>query len=228
MNFFLSKRSKKPSPYELHLEKLYSNLSSCQTLICLLHSKLEDSFIKHFSDSEKGEISSILANIEQIASDNDSLTTSILALYRPVGMDLRLCVSSIKIMLYMSILSTWIFKTIKLIQKTKEHIPNDLKQIFLRMNSASNQCIKNSIFAIVSDGKSSVDISSGAMESEEIVNNLYRNIKRDAKNKIKTGTAKEVSSLYEIIQIAKNLERMSDYSVAILKRVYYIKTGHHE
>ncbi len=186
-----------------------------------------------FTDYDKETINAHRKIIEDLEIEISDQVTVLLGLFKVVGIDLRFAVSSIKISLYQSLIAKWMLKTIKRIQVCNKFIDQNLKIEMMEMINCSIKISKNSADLLKSctekDGFDDVSfvkrLDSDSTDREERVNAIYRRIKREIKNKIRNGEAKYIVHLGTIVEIAKNLERISDYATEIEKASIYVATG---
>jgi hypothetical protein len=188
----------------------------------------EDAFKTSFDETQKNNI--LLKIKESQINDTtiNHMVITLFGLFKMVGLQLRFCASANRIALYQVLIAKWIFKVIKKIQSYQKLIDEDTKhklQSMLKIAVEINQKSVDQLRAFCLSELDSVSIDKEAVNLDSQIDTMYKQIKREMKSRIKSTNPKGIVGCYAILEIAKVIERISDYSIYNHFAIGYIATG---
>lgn len=209
--------------YEQELESLISSVQIMKDmaidLILLSQESLVDSekdFYKLSQDNDK--------KVNEIEKDIEEHAISLIALRQPMAGDLRIIVSTIKIISLLERIADRGKKTIKATKLLDKPLSPEIIQDIFQMNKVIinmiNQVFKNLETYQFTKLKA-------AIAEDDKVDEFYTKTTQ----KIINAQKKSPLALEEFmaeIRILKNFERIGDYATKIAKIIYYIAEGSHK
>jgi len=163
-------------------------------------------------------------DIDQKEKDIERLCLKLLLQQQPVARDLRLISSALKMITDMERIGDQaadiseiaiITSTMPYVKKL-EHIP--------QMAKATIKMVNESIDAFV---KKDLDLAYSVIKEDDIVDNLFNNIKSDLTDLI-LEDVKNSSGALDLLMIAKYFERIGDHATNIAEWVVFSITGEHK
>lgn len=155
----------------------------------------------------------------------------IIALSHPVAFDLRFLLSSIKLSSELNYIASWTKKTIGATQRIgKDALPVEAKKDLIQMLNVSFYTLKDVVSTLLQfDSKKKIDKDilfkiEILLEQDNVVDELYRKVLQDCINSIKSKDS-DVIAVFEIMGIAKNLEKVSDCIHNMIITTRYVLTG---
>jgi len=159
--------------------------------------------------------------LNQLDKEIEKKCLDVIALRQPVAKDLRFITTAIKINGHLERIGDMaanIAEKVLLLNEKPQLKPYiDLP----RMSDTAQQMIKNSLDALV---REDYDLAEEVIKSDEIVDNLNDQIFRE----LLTFMMEDPPTIHRallIMQIAKNLERISDHATSIAVMIIYLITG---
>lgn len=159
--------------------------------------------------------------LNQLDMEIEKKCLDVIALRQPVAKDLRFITTAIKINGHLERIGDMaanIAEKVLLLNEEPQLKPYiDLP----RMSDTAQQMIKNSLDALV---REDYDLAEEVIKSDEIVDNLNDQIFRE----LLTFMMEDPPTIHRallIMQIAKNLERISDHATSIAVMIIYLVTG---
>lgn len=160
-------------------------------------------------------------HLNQLDMEIEKKCLDVIALRQPVAKDLRFITTAIKINGHLERIGDMaanIAEKVLLLNEEPQLKPYiDLP----RMSDTAQQMIKNSLDALV---REDYDLAEEVIKSDEIVDNLNDQIFRE----LLTFMMEDPPTIHRallIMQIAKNLERISDHATSIAVMIIYLITG---
>lgn len=159
--------------------------------------------------------------LNQLDMEIEKKCLDVIALRQPVAKDLRFITTAIKINGHLERIGDMaanIAEKVLLLNEEPQLKPYiDLP----RMSDTAQQMIKNSLDALV---REDYDLAEEVIKSDEIVDNLNDQIFRE----LLTFMMEDPPTIHRallIMQVAKNLERISDHATSIAVMIIYLVTG---
>ena len=159
--------------------------------------------------------------IDRLDEEIERRCLDVIALRQPVAKDLRFITTAIKINAHLErigdMASNIAEKAIALNREPQLKPYIDLP----RMSETAQQMIKNSLDALV---KEDCELAEEVIKADEIVDNLNDQIFRE----LLTFMMEDPRTIHRailIMQISKNLERISDHATSIAVMIIYLVTG---
>jgi phosphate transport system protein len=169
--------------------------------------------------------------IKKASIELEDSVNKIIALSHPVAFDLRFLLSSIKLSSELIYVSSWTKKTISATQRMGSvNFPIEAKKDIIHMIQISFTTLKDVVSTLLSfDSKKKVDNEilfklDILLEKDDIVDEIYRKILQDGLQSIKQNSSDAII-IFEIIGIAKNLEKVSDCIHNMIVTTRYVLTG---
>ncbi|MBL6785289.1 MAG: phosphate signaling complex protein PhoU [Rickettsiales bacterium] len=182
-----------------------------------------------FSQESLGKGSKILKEeakirdkkINELYRQIDDHAITILALRKPVAIDLRFVVAAIKISSLYEKMADRSKNIISNCSKIDISIPTDIKKQIIKMNSE--------IIAMVTEiNKNLVDYNfpklKKVFDNDDKVDEYYDNLIKQIMNSEKE-LCKNPATLISLVYIIKSYERIGDYAVKIIRQLYYVHAG---
>ena len=169
--------------------------------------------------------------IKKASIELEDSVNKIIALSHPVAFDLRFLLSSIKLSSELIYISSWTKKTISATQRMGSvNFPIEAKKDIIQMIRISFITLKDVVSTLLSfDSKKKVDNEilfklDILLEKDDIVDEIYKKILQDGLQSIRQNNANAII-IFEIIGIAKNLEKVSDCINNMIVTTRYVLTG---
>lgn len=206
--------------FEQELDSLITSIQVMKDMAIDLISLSQQSLV----DSKKDFYKSAQLNdkkVNKLEKEIEEQAISLLALRQPMASDLRIIVSTIKIISLLERIADRGKKTIKVTRHLEAPLsPAIIKEIF-QMNKVVihmiNQVFRNLESYALPELKE-------AIEEDDKVDEFYTQITQKIINIQKTNPL-PLEEFIAQIKILKNFERMGDYATKIAKIIYYIAEG---
>lgn len=172
----------------------------------------------------------ILTLLKQRHAEIEKLATSIIALRQPMGIDLRLVISSIKLVSLFVAIGIWNVKAIARMEQCSEFITHDLNKAFLSILDICSEIIDSSVSLLIS-ARINIEEDLAALKSlhlkDSVADKLYIMVFNSIKNTLLNDSTDGQTSikLFDVISVAKNLEKMADTATELAAAVEYIIGG---
>lgn len=207
--------------YEEQLEKLNTSIQSMGKMIEVAI----ESTILTLLGRDKDAAKTIKANdyaIDDMERDIENQCLKLLLQQQPVAGDLRMITSALKMITDMERIGDHAVDIADLVLD----LP-DLKY----KKTATLEEMTSTTLKMIQDGISSYierdyNKAKNVIENDDVVDNLYHEIKKDLIDKIKK--TDEGEKILDYLLIAKYIERIGDHAVNIAKRVVFALTGKKE
>jgi phosphate transport system protein len=168
------------------------------------------------NDSSSGE-----EVLDILQKETEELSIKTIALYQPVGKDLRLIVSNILLANDLERIGDLIRNSCK---ASLELIKLKPLKPYIDIPKMANICIemlKNIIKSMLDEN---YEVALKESKKDDLIDKLYIDIWQELLTYM-TKDSKNIEQSNKIIYIAKQLERIGDHITNIAERIYYIKTG---
>lgn len=147
--------------------------------------------------------------------------TTILALRQPMAVDLRYIISSLKVASNLERSGDQTKSIIKKIARVGEKTFNDdEKKSFMLMIELCKKMIKKSIQSF---NEQNLELAENVLQSDDEIDNIYANF-FDIKEKT-SFSQEDLRRIINTLFIAKNFERLADYSTNIAEITQFAATG---
>jgi phosphate transport system protein len=208
--------------FEEQLERLNGELiemgALCEEAISACNNVLLGS-----EGAELGRAKAFERDIDQKERDIENLCLRLLLQQQPVARDLRLISAAMKMIADMERIGDQASDIEEITQFI--HNNTDLKSR-LRLNEMAKTTIEMVTDAVNSFVKKDMALAHSVMDCDDIVDDLFRNIKSELIRLISEGDTRGELFL-DLLMIAKYFERIGDHAVNIAEWVEYSITGSH-
>ncbi len=161
--------------------------------------------------------------ISQKEKEIEQICLKLLLNYQPVAKDLRYISSALKMITDMERIGHQCADISNIvIELYAQPQPVEIKYI-PRMAEATRNMVTQSIDAFI---KQDVDTAVGVIEKDDIVDDLFKDVKRKLIDFLKTDVEHNEQTI-DLLMIAKYLERIGDHTVNIAEWVIFSITGKH-
>ncbi|GEM_PF-5416099 len=211
-----------------HIFNLLSELDKQSKNIASLIGFTNKAFDVNFGNSEKLEVLNLVNQTKASDASINELVLAIFGLFKMVGLQLRFCASANRVSVYQTLVAKWLFKTIKKTQSYRKIIDEDARQklkSMLELAVAINQQSIEQLKILCLSEIEILDAAQNPVSLDKKIDDMYNSIKREMKSRIKSTNAKGIVGCYAIIEIAKIIERVSDYSIYNHFTVKYVASG---
>lgn len=190
-----------------------------------------EEMLKEYNPHEKQKIMEFQKKLKAAGIELEDSVTKIIALSQPVAFDLRFILSSLKISSEIRYIANWIRKSVKAIERIGQNeILTTSKGQLIEMVDISFTQLKGIISILLqfdSKQKAASEILvllDEMLEKDSLVDNIYKKILEDGLAAIKNNQSDPIT-IFEIIGIAKNFEKVSDCINNIISTTRYVLTG---
>lgn len=207
--------------FDQQLENLNSELI---TMGALCEEAIENS-IKYLSDSDenlKEVVAETEKQINQKERDIENLCMKLLMQQQPVASDLRIISSALKMISDMERIGDQALDIAEIARYADECGIQSRTHI-AEMAEATMKMVAYSVESFV---KKDVALAKQAIEHDDIVDELFRRVKKELVEAIRKSDA-DGEALVDMVMIAKYFERIGDHAENIAEWVIYSMTGRH-
>lgn len=182
-------------------------------------------------DAVKTKILYLEKKIKLTGIELEDSVNKIIALSHPVAFDLRFLLSSIKISAELSYIANWIKKSVQSFTRLEsEKFFDEDKKDLLKMLELSIDTLKDVISTLLQfDSKKKADREillkiEEMLKKDDIVDEIYENLLQHSLSSIKETKANPIK-IFELMSIAKNLEKVLDCIHNMIITTRYVLTG---
>lgn len=180
---------------------------------------------------EKLKIFEAEKKLRSASIELEDSVNKIIALSQPLAFDLRFILSSLKISSELRYIANWVKKSVKAIERmaTSSLLETSRNELIQMINISFNR-LKGVITILLQfDNKKKsaseiLPILDKMMNDDDIVDEIYRKILQNGLSSVKENQSDAIF-VFEIIGIAKNLEKVSDGINNIISTTRYVLTG---
>jgi phosphate transport system protein len=175
---------------------------------------LTESFNDNVTQAEINEVENKINEHHTRLDDN---AFKFLALKRPLARDLRLAIATMKINTDLERIGDQAFK----IKRLLVHLHSNYSNIFISINEEVTWMLDNALESFI---HGNIKLAFDVIAHDRIVNEINRSIFKNYMDGVKKQTIDFDEGL-NIIQIAKNLERIGDHAKNIAEDVIFLESG---
>ena len=179
----------------------------------------------------KSKFSELETRLKILTFNIQESVTKIIALNQPLAFDLRFLLSAIQISLEFNSIANWTKKTINATERLKgKFYDQKTKDDLVTMLNISYETLTDAISTLLQfDAKKKADKEilkkiQEMLARDDKVDDIYRKILQYGLNSMKDKSSDAVE-MFEVIGIAKNLEKVSDCIHDIIVTTRYVLTG---
>lgn len=206
--------------YERELQEIKESLLYLGAMIEKAIERAMDALLNRDSDLARRVIEDD-AQIDQLDVETEEKCIRVLALRQPTARDLRFIATAIKINGHLERIGDMAVNIAERAIILNEEPPVKPYIDLPRMADIARGMIRESLDALVNEN---VELANKVRRDDETIDRLNEQIFEELLNIMREEPRKIHTSLL-IIQIAKNLERISDHAESIANRVIYMVTG---
>lgn len=145
----------------------------------------------------------------------------LLALYQPVGSDLRLLCAILKINNDLERVADCAVNIAERVHHLDQNLASEYTSRLKEISEVVRRMLRHAVQAFQAED---MDISRTCFQEDDIVDALYENIIKDIVARSKE-SMESVAGWLDILSIAKNLERIADHATNIAEDVVFLSTG---
>jgi len=146
--------------------------------------------------------------------------TSMLALRQPMAIDLRFVVSAIKVAGDLERIGDQAKSIIKKMAYIEEQIDDKTKGSLFKMLDIARIMVGDAVHAFINHD---ADKAKAVLEKDDDIDHIYLNLfnilERDSSNR------REIKTIFNVLFISKNFERLADHSTNIAEVTNYVISG---
>lgn len=159
--------------------------------------------------------------VDAIESDAERQIVSLIARRQPMGHDLRMILSAMKISSELERIGDLSKNIAKRAQRLDDHVNTEMRNAIMRMAQPVSRQLNNVLNAYAAG---SADKAKAVWESDDDIDNHYNSVFREMLTYL-VEDPRRITAGAHMLFMAKNLERIGDHCTNIAEFVYYQVVG---
>ena len=208
--------------FDMQLERLNSQLTHmgemCEIAITRATKALEDGKIDEAKAVREAD-----EEIDQLEKDIERLCLKLLLQQQPVARDLRRISAALKMITDMERIGDQTSDIAEIVISTRRNTPTQLKKLN-EMSVAASKMVRDSVTAYV---EKDLELAREVMLEDDTVDQYFDEIREEMIAFIKEEQGNKGKEIFDLIMIAKYLERIGDHATNIAEWVEFSITGSH-
>ena len=161
--------------------------------------------------------------IDQLEKEIESLCMKLLLQQQPVARDLRRISAALKMITDMERIGDQTSDIAEIVISTRRNTPTEMQKIN-EMSVAASKMVRDSVTAYV---EKDLELARKVMMEDDTVDKYFDEIREEMIDFIKEEKGQKGKEIFDLIMIAKYLERVGDHATNIAEWVEFSITGSH-
>lgn len=161
--------------------------------------------------------------IDQLEKEIESLCMKLLLQQQPVARDLRRISAALKMITDMERIGDQTSDIAEIVISTRRNTPTEMQKIN-EMSLAASKMVRDSVTAYV---EKDLELARKVMMEDDTVDKYFDEIREEMIDYIKEEKGQKGKEIFDLIMIAKYLERVGDHATNIAEWVEFSITGSH-
>lgn len=212
----------KENIFDKKLKKLDEDLTRMGELCEIAIAEATKALIEGYTDQARAVIEAD-EEIDQMEKDIERLCLRLLLQQQPVAKDLRKISSALKMITDMERIGDQTSNIAEIVLTFKNEDTVDIKGIGT-MAEATSRMVRHSIKAYVDND---LEMARYVMEEDDKIDKFFEKVRSNVADYIQNNNVENAEWIFDIIMVAKYLERIGDHATNIAEWVEFSITGVH-